>query len=531
MERAKEKYGLVNKGENIAVEAKNSLNTGSASERNNNNEKNGLNKSGSDHKLAGLKCMEKYGGPEDDYAEKEMSFWSDIPSDAMYKSPFLGEKGYVGGEDEKFLTFEPDHGGWNNIRMAMETALVMAHAMGRTLVLPPEQRFYLLGKDKEKNHFDFGDFFHLDSIAIEHEGFNVITMDEFLDRMGKSGKLNDIRTGKPAIYSGSKTFDYLRKVGTNPQWDPMKCIAAFPSSVGSAAIHELEEIHHNIMSGKDGRPHPRYEDFEGKPTPVDAPIEERMREMLAERDDICIYDETLQNAKVIHFPAQKETRLLTHFYAFVFFADWKADLWSKRFVRDHLRYIDEIMCAAARVVQAVRRRSKTGSYDSLHVRRGDFQYKKTRLDANKLLEKSRDKLEEGGVLYIATDEHDKNFFQPFREHYDVVFLDDYKELLTGINGNYYGMLDQLIASKGRVFFGTWWSTLSGYVNRMRGHYIAKHKLEGYEDGTMESYYFFPDERKEQMKKYYPVKKPIYMREFPTSWLDIDKGIEEMHQQQ
>jgi len=146
MERAKEKYGLVNKGDNIALEAKNSLNTGSASERNNNNEKNGLNKSGSDHKLAGLKCMEKYGGPEDDYAEKEMSFWSDIPSDAMYKSPFLGEKGYVGGEDEKFLTFEPDHGGWNNIRMAMETALVMAHAMGRTLVLPPEQRFYLLGK-------------------------------------------------------------------------------------------------------------------------------------------------------------------------------------------------------------------------------------------------------------------------------------------------------------------------------------------------------------------------------------------------
>lgn len=57
--------------------------------------------------------------------------------------------------------------------------------------------------------------------------------------------------------------------------------------------------------------------------------------------------------------------------------------------------------------------------------------------------------------------------------------------------SFYGMLDQLVASKGRVFIGTWWSTLSGYVNRMRGYYIAKHKLEGYKDGTMESYYFFP----------------------------------------
>ena len=52
------------------------------------------------HKLAGLHCKEKYGGPEDEYAEQEMTFWSDIPSDASYKSPFLDDT-------ERFLTFEP----------------------------------------------------------------------------------------------------------------------------------------------------------------------------------------------------------------------------------------------------------------------------------------------------------------------------------------------------------------------------------------------------------------------------------------
>ena len=31
------------------------------------------------HKLAGLKCKEKHGGPDDEYAEREMAFWSDIP--------------------------------------------------------------------------------------------------------------------------------------------------------------------------------------------------------------------------------------------------------------------------------------------------------------------------------------------------------------------------------------------------------------------------------------------------------------------
>lgn len=40
---------------------------------------------------------------------------------------------------EKYITFEPDVGGWNNIRMQMEVVIVFAAATGRTLVMPPEQ--------------------------------------------------------------------------------------------------------------------------------------------------------------------------------------------------------------------------------------------------------------------------------------------------------------------------------------------------------------------------------------------------------
>jgi GR25 family glycosyltransferase involved in LPS biosynthesis len=91
------------------------------------------------------------------------------------------------------------------------------------------------------------------------------------------------------------------------------------------------------------------------------------------------------------------------------------------------------------------------------------------------------------------------------------------------------MLDQLVAYKGRVFFGTHRSTLSGYINRMRGYYVTKHKLEGYNEGTIQSYYFVPADKYNQMRKYHAVKKPIYHEEFPIAWMDIDKGIEELHQ--
>jgi len=292
------------------------------------------------------------------------------------------------------------------------------------------------------------------------------------------------------------------------------------------------------MDGSYGKPKPTLEEFNGNPTPVNATMAERMREMLADRKNLCIYDKPLQEEKLIHLKVEKGTRLLTHFYAFIFFADWKQDLWSKRFVRDHLRYVDEIMCAAARVVEAVReyaRKNKQhnasrdeGIYDAMHVRRGDFQYPPTQLSADKLYDLSKGELTERATLYIATDEKTKSYFDIFQKHYDVVFLDDFaSKVIPDVNPNLYGMIDQLVAYKSRVFYGTWWSTLSGYVNRMRGYYIAKHKLEGYKDGTMKSFYFVPEERVLQMRSYIPVRKPIYCREFPVSWRDIDHGIEEV----
>jgi hypothetical protein len=33
--------------------------------------------------------------------------------------------------------------------------------------------------------------------------------------------------------------------------------------------------------------------------------------------------------------------------------------------------------------------------------------------------------------------------------------------LSNVNKNYFGMIDQVVASKGRVFVGTWFSTFTG----------------------------------------------------------------------
>ena len=63
-------------------------------------------------------------------------------------------------------------------------------------------------------------------------------------------------------------------------------------------------------------------------------------------------------------------------YVRTYVQDWRHDLWSKRFVRDNLRFRDEIQCAAARVVVALRQRAQlrdnnnsNGDFDSFHIRK------------------------------------------------------------------------------------------------------------------------------------------------------------------
>jgi hypothetical protein len=53
-------------------------------------------------KLAGLNC-DAYGGPEPEVAA-EMVYWSDIPSDSEFVSPFHAKH----GQHKRYLTFEPD---------------------------------------------------------------------------------------------------------------------------------------------------------------------------------------------------------------------------------------------------------------------------------------------------------------------------------------------------------------------------------------------------------------------------------------
>jgi len=145
---------------------------------------------------------------------------------------------------------------------------------------------------------------------------------------------------------------------------------------------------------------------------------------------------------------------------------------------------------------------------------GDFQYKDTRISGEQIFENVRDVIPEGATLYIATDEKVRSFFDIFAKHYKVYFLDSNPPLIEGLNSNYYGMLDQLIASRGKVFVGTFYSTFTGYINRLRGYHTQKTKQPGYDTGDLESYFYVPLGMKHSMRTYQSVQPLYWAREFP-----------------
>ena len=228
----------------------------------------------------------------------------------------------------------------------------MAVATGRVLVLPPAQKMYLLGKSS----FSFADFFPLHDIAKEHLGLEIITMKQFLEET--NGHVRDTKSNK-ITFPPENRFDWdgdtnavkgllnpwLQSIGPNPDWDPDKCLAAFPKSRDPIHSEELKNIFEDLKKNL-----PTVEDFINQPTPVNATVKDRMAEFMAQRTELCLYSPELQNAQVLHFHGKKKLggRLLVHFYAFLFFQDFKSDLWIKRFVRDHVRYIDEVQCAAGK---------------------------------------------------------------------------------------------------------------------------------------------------------------------------------------
>jgi hypothetical protein len=266
-----------------------------------------------------------------------------------------------------------------------------------------------------------------------------------------------------------------------------------------------------------------------------------MLEYRGGRSRICVYNTFYQDAQFLH--VSEKFRTLVPFYAMTFFQDWRYDLWLKRVLRDQLRYNDEIYCSAAKVVAHVKEQAQLhnptnihGIYDSMHIRqalefRHMFGFDHFSSDAT-IYNETKKIIPENTTVFVATDANDPHFFDLMRSHYNLIFLGDCLHILkeTGLNTNLYGLVDQLVASGGRFFFASWYSTFGSYIARLQGYHMAEQHAPGVKEGSIATWpYIYPGPSDFVfMRQYHPLEKPFWKREFQTCWRELDVGIAEFH---
>lgn len=330
-----------------------------------------------------------------------VSYWDDPLSDVdrMWSSPFL-EKSLTTTDkrnanpkkEKRFLSFEPDLGGWNNIRLEFEIMFVFAAATGRTLILPPDTPFYLLNRDDKARHRGFRHFFHKFDDVVD-----VISTEDFYKQevIGKEtySLPNDEKLRTTLLNSLSKCYSRSKSdISCVPVFDHLSEIAAF--------VPDWHGEHHCLIM-----------DDENWYTDTQTEITPEIQRFCGTRTP-AFYNSTIHDAPLIHFRTgmhHKETRLLSHFYAFIYFVNGRVGNYYKRLVRNRCRYSDEIFCAAGKIVQALSGGNidaninhTLSSYSSMHIRRGDFQWKKMRISSDEWYENTKEIFYTGETIYIAT---------------------------------------------------------------------------------------------------------------------------------
>ena len=124
-----------------------------------------------------------------------------------------------------------------------------------------------------------------------------------------------------------------------------------------------------------------------------------------------------------------------------------------------------------------------------------------KITAEDWYESTKDLFHPKEIIYVATDEKDKTFFAPLAKHYALRCLNDFSDVageiivhpfnisrvlsgayltvassmiagLREMDPNLMGMIDTIVASRGRLFVGTWFSTFTGFIVSSDAIYVC-----------------------------------------------------------
>ena len=362
-------------------------------------------------------------------------------------------KSHVQTSRRLYLTYQPPDGGWNNHRIALENALIMAKLLNRTLIVHPVASHDMAISSRRKNLARWRNLekqWGINWVYNHMAERDLVPISQVLDlqRMGSIVDVYEVKTNYRQFLAEFSNFNwhYVCHSDALGFW-----------------VDAIPQENENLTRGIEFVPNNSSRSVRACPREVERymntrkPVIRRILSELQNEDADIIYlsQDTSYKANVRLF--HKEDAKL-----------------AQRWILNSIKFSPEIYQKAFQILSILPR-----PFNAIHVRRTDHKISASLAPSHWLQNMARlDFLKVSTALYVATDEPDKQWFAPFyRAGYQLYFSDEFfNPSGRSFDMDIKGFHDQVICIHAKLFVGSKSSSFSGFIYRSRGEVMRKDGL-------------------------------------------------------
>ncbi len=332
-----------------------------------------------------------------------------------YSPPF---KKYKIKPNDKFIIFNYDGGGFNNIRISFEVIIIMAKLLNRVLVIPPKKEFYLLNGQSTC----IFDFYSRKNLS------NYINICDYNDISNNIKEVNDL------FSFAKKTKNYYFFVNNN---DRNKCVYY---------------KNNKLLVYKDNK----YIDLKQ-----------------INKKYLCLFSSFNKKEvqKVLNYKGKIENVRFLNNYDFFFRMDLKdRQKILYKFIFDSIKINGNIIKSVIKIYNYY----NLNDYNATHIRSNDFQQFNNlqKLKINDITDLIKKNFNNSKRLFIITDHHTIEDITNHFSNYKIITNKDIYKKFT-IEHKYHGLVESLLCVLANEFIGSEMSTFTFYIQILRG-YMSKY---------------------------------------------------------
>ena len=362
-------------------------------------------------------------------------------------------KSHIQTSRRLYLTYQPPDGGWNNHRIALENALIMAKLLNRTLIVHPVASHDMAISLRKKNLAQWRNL-------EKHSGINWVYNNMAERDLVPISQVLDLRRMRSIVdvYEVKTSHGKFLDEFTHLNWHHVCHSDALGFWVDSIPARNK-----SLTRGIAFVPNNSSRSVRACPS-------EMSTHKQAHKPVIRKILDELQNVQADVIYLSQDTSYRANVCLFHIKDAYKAQRW----IFKSIWFSPHVYKKAFQILAILPR-----PFNAIHVRRTDHKTSSSKAPSYWLRSMANQNfLNVSSALYVATDEPDRNWFNPFYQAgYQLYFSDEFFEPSgRSFDMDIRGLHDQVVCIHAKLFVGSKSSSFSGFIYRSRGEVMKKDGL-------------------------------------------------------